>query len=158
MPQSTISTLLCNLTTDIVFQFKSIRIVFFGLCTESVNNKRSAFLRQYAHNIGEKFAGESLPKIRIALAQLQRWVNLAILGLREKNCRLNQIPFNGKVRGYTPGSHMYLISLKYSRFFFLWSLAVLFLIARYFLDVYQNYMAFWPLTSSYFVERNFSRE
>ena len=64
-------------------------------------------------------------------------------------------PFNGKARGNKPKSHMYLISLNF-RVFFLWSLAVLILAVRYFLDVLQNYMAFWPLTSSFSVERDFN--
>ena len=41
------------------------------------------------------------------------------------------------------------------RGFFLWSLAVLFLIARYFLDIYVNYMAFWPLILSFSFTQNF---
>ena len=31
-------------------------------------------------------------------------------------------------------------------------LAILFQVVRYFLDFYQNYMAFWSLTSSFYVE------
>ena len=65
----------------------------------------------------------------------------------------NKVPFNGKTRGQRLKSHIHLIGLNFHGFV-LWSLAVLFLIACTFLNFYQNYMAFWPLSSSFSVERD----
>ena len=41
---------------------------------------------------------------------------------------------------------------KFSRFHFLWSLAVLFLDSAPLFDLYQNHMAFWPQTPSFSFE------
>ena len=51
----------------------------------------------------------------------------------------------------------HLISLNF-RDFFLWYLAVLFLDSAILFDFYQNHMAFWPQTSSFSIERNFSSD
>ena len=69
-------------------------------------------------------------------------------------CIIFKVPFNWKARGYWPKSRMYLIGLNF-RGFFLWCLAVLFQIAGFYFDFYQNHMAFWPQTSSFSFERDF---
>ena len=60
-------------------------------------------------------------------------------------------------RGCWYKSHMYLIGSNF-RVFFLWCLAVLFQIARFYFDFYQNHMAFWPQTSSFSFKRDFSAD
>ena len=62
---------------------------------------------------------------------------------------------NGRPRGLRPESHVF-DQFKFSRFF-LRSLVVLFQIMHSFLDFYQNYTAFWPLTSSFPVERDLNK-
>ena len=56
--------------------------------------------------------------------------------------KIFKVPFNGKAWGYGAGSHMYMISLNFRGFFPVVFGCTFFLIARYFLDNYQNYMAF----------------
>ena len=82
-----------------------------------------------------------LLKLR-TVATYPSFIFLEILEIQRKGAR------------FRPKSHMYFIILNF-RGFFLWSLAVLFLIARYFLDIYVNYMAFWPLILSFSFTQNF---
>ena len=63
---------------------------------------------------------------------------------------LIKVPFNWKDRGYMPESHLYLI--RFFPVFFGYS----FKIVLYFLDFFQNYIAFWFLTSSFSVEWDFN--
>ena len=60
-----------------------------------------------------------------------------------------KIPFNGKGWDLGPESHVHLTGLYFHGFIFcgIW---------LFFFDFYQNYMTFWPLTSSLSVERDFS--
>ena len=78
-------------------------------------------------------------------------ISLFMIGIQETNFIPRtirdgiKVPFNGKDRGWTPENHIYLIRIDFGGFF----LVLLFLEAPSFLNYYQNYMVFQPLTTSF---------